>query len=1279
MSLFRGSRRNPKTPRHAPACPYRNMKAVPPFPRIHLARLGLTLGMLLTATPVALALTSAPPVAAWLNHALEQALAAAAQAQGIRTWIADGTNVVVGTFASYLDGQVTIALTNGESRVFPLASLSMPDQQAVAGHEDGPTPRATPNWIPGYRLRYTLRILDDVLTNTSQTVLAQIPTGGWLRPDASDLLVQTLSGRTRNPAVISHDPRGQTLIQFHRNGMDRWYWVYAMNPAATNTMEPSLAARIAEARQRAEAATLDKMNAQKTVAEKIAAIRENRDQAERDKSTSAKAAAEIAEWDRLLPEREAAAQAAEAKIEPARAAAEALSSVVATTHAAAEKAEDSLRKAAADAAAAAEIAAAKNTAAQKAAEEAADARAAVDRAAPADKPVAEQTAATRTAAAAAAAAEKTAADQALAAAEKAVQAAESAALTPRMAARKAAADKAEADRLVAELTAAAQKARQAVIQGHEARAAAAALKAKAEASYQTLSDALPHLESAADQAAVIASQAVATARSANEALLLLAAEADPSLHREGLSVEFRDWAGDELTDWPTVVDGLHRSDTVIGNGWITEILQYANPFRRNTPRNFAASFRGFLRVDTPGVYRFFVNGDDAAFLFINNFIVYSRRGPNLPLTGRVPIYSIGSDIELEAGVHPIEVHQVVGRSPGATGRCTLLWMPPGAKQWALTPASAFARGLAATPVALEEASGAQAAAFVWGMDDCLNSDGVTLYLVRFEAVGTLPYPDRLTWNFGDGVTASGRSVWHVYLRPGEFEVSLASGTDLPPHRRRISPWTPAVPTSPRSLARAVAAISRLDLARLDVARLTALFEFLLICRQPERWPVLERVCLRLLAAPHQDVKLRQLAHTSLMEAMAHQGRADEAVARLEPALAEFPRLPSLRMALQLKAADIHRLMRRDPEQAAALYRAILDANRRSAHPAVRQAAVSLGDLYLELDDLSKAGEAYRLAAALGAGGLTDGRMPDAATRGALLRVAEKQLKEGDLRQARYLLERIESEFPEQKLEGLYRFLRGETDRASGRYDDAIRHYEVLLKLRQWSGYRPQAMFGLADCYHRLREWTACLEWLDTIREGFPSFYHSRKLDDYRAMIEARRLRHEAGETTAFAGFQTGFEPDENPPPAQPAGYRRLPAFGINRPHTALAYNPGSYANATYHQPLRNITAEGWFWVEIWYHNTLTTARGLVNPYLHAAVFREDNQRGSEMTAPMDTTYGEWYKTGGFVQAPLAQDGRVALSFIGLHGLFELDGLSFVPVSDVERDNLRLFIEGAATP
>ena len=60
-------------------------------------------------------------------------------------------------------------------------------------------------------------------------MLVSLPTGGWLKPDGSDLAVQAANGKLLPLAVLSHDPAGETIIQFKRNGNDPWYWVYGVN------------------------------------------------------------------------------------------------------------------------------------------------------------------------------------------------------------------------------------------------------------------------------------------------------------------------------------------------------------------------------------------------------------------------------------------------------------------------------------------------------------------------------------------------------------------------------------------------------------------------------------------------------------------------------------------------------------------------------------------------------------------------------------------------------------------------------------------------------------------------------------------------------------------------------------------------------------------------------------------------------------------------------------------------------------------------------------------
>ena len=52
------------------------------------------------------------------------------------------------------------------------------------------------------------------------------PTGGWLKPDAADVVVQTAGGQVLPVVVLSHDPAGETIIQFKRNGNNPWYWAY---------------------------------------------------------------------------------------------------------------------------------------------------------------------------------------------------------------------------------------------------------------------------------------------------------------------------------------------------------------------------------------------------------------------------------------------------------------------------------------------------------------------------------------------------------------------------------------------------------------------------------------------------------------------------------------------------------------------------------------------------------------------------------------------------------------------------------------------------------------------------------------------------------------------------------------------------------------------------------------------------------------------------------------------------------------------------------------------
>jgi tetratricopeptide (TPR) repeat protein len=881
-----------------------------------------------------------------------------------------------------------------------------PAQAPKKGPQIHGLPEKPPAWIDGYRVRWPLQVMGDIAKDKSTTILAKIPTGGWLLPDAADLVIQAASGQQLPAQVLSHDPTGDTIVQFKRNGDDPWYWAYGMN----------------------------------------------------------------------------AKPAPRPKIEPAP--------------------------------------------------------------------------------------------------------------------------------------------------------------------------------------------------------------------REGMAAEFRDWAGDDLASWAKVRDGLGKSDNVTGNAPAAEILQNCNPARPDRPQKFAASYRGFLEVKKEGVYNFYVNADDAAFLFIDGFKVFERTGTNqyIHQTKQKVLAEKAGKIELKPGVHALEVHHVVGTNPSAQGICSLLWQPPEEKLFAMVPRTAFVPALVAMPVTVERNAGNGVAAFSYGVDDSLSSGDVRLCLVRFEAQGDIKDEKSLVWDFGDGAKGTGRSVVHVYLKDGDYKVSLQSG-DLPPHRRTVCVWPAPGATSPLSLDTAIQSLSNADWPKWELERVRQLYAFLVVCEtdQPARWKLLDAVTEHLLAQKELEAEDRTDLATTRMEALAYLGKTREALKLGEQAEKSVTKGSGLQLGVRLAIAAIHQYHTKDAATASAMYKQMLEDFKRVDHPNLRKVAIRWGDMLAESGDLPEAAKAYRLANTLGGEKFEKTALVSVIERGAELRKVDKVLKDGNIHQARRILAQIEVNFPEQKLEGLYRFLRAEADRNGGHYEEAIRNYEILLRLPQWSGYRARALAGVADSYHRAGKLDKSLEWYDRVKQADAEFFTKTKLAERRTLIEARRDRikkaEEKGEkgNLFFDGFQATFDPSA---PAELPGVENLAiarGFGMSGAHVArypIVPTPGNNTYFRLTRPLRNINPDGWYWIELWYRENLGSYNVGGLQQARAWITTEDDKdlftvRGTSVSPPtyMERTHGQWRKLGFKFKAPAQQDGLLALMFYHPYGVVEIAGLTMKPISDPQNDWLTSFLEG----
>ncbi|HZZ82519.1 MAG TPA: PKD domain-containing protein [Gemmataceae bacterium] len=863
-----------------------------------------------------------------------------------------------------------------------------------------PLPPQTPAWIDGYAVRWPIRVLGEPSAFTSQSVLVSLPTGGWLKPDASDLAVQTASGKLLSLAVLSHDPTGDTIIQFKRNANDAWYWVYGVNPKA-----PPLA-----------------------------------------------------------------------KIDP---------------------------------------------------------------------------------------------------------------------------------------------------------------------------------------------------------------KTDPAF-KEGLTLELRDWAGDDLASWAKVRVGLEKSDNVIGNAIVTEVMQNCNPARPDVNNKFAASYRGYFNVKKDGVYTFFVNGEDATFLFIDGFKVFERPGTNRPLSTvkLKDIEKLAGKVELKAGVHAFEVHQAIGTSPDSRGACALTWTTPEAPKYAFLPQTAIAHPLYARVAAAERRDGTQAGIFSHGVDDTLESAGGSkLFLVRFEADSE---SDKLLWDFGDGTTGTGRSITHVYFKEGDYLVTLNNAGSL--YKRKIRVWPEPGDSSPLSLGNAIRHIEAMDWKKLDVSRVREIYGFLQVCEQPNRFALMDAVALHLLAQKDLDLEFRAQLIAGRMEALMHQGKAAESLKLAESALPDFAKTPVLQVRLQMNVAAIHQYHYKDANSASKIYKAVIEEHKRVEHPNLRLAAVRWGDLFAEQGKLAEASETYRIAATLGGEKFAASATAEASTRGALMRIAEQKLKAGEIQATRQLLERMEVEFPGRRLDGLYCFMKAETDRHIGKYEEAMRNYEMIFKLPQWAGYRDRATFGIADSYWRMGELEKSLKWFQTLKEGYPKYHEAQKGPAVEKLITDRLARIKTGKDTKFSffpGWQTGFEPTESEwfggTTHQP-GHPVVRTPGMSGPHAMLVLtHPTDIGGLTdFIRPVKNLSPGNTYWCEIWYRDILRPAPPAVHQTMFIHTRLIDDVTKAEVLAPANlyrNSHHQWHKLGFKLKAPLATDFQLKLSFYNHTGAILYDALSIQPVTDRQIDSLTNFLEG----
>ncbi len=237
-------------------------------------------------------------------------------------------------------------------------------------------------------------------------------------------------------------------------------------------------------------------------------------------------------------------------------------------------------------------------------------------------------------------------------------------------------------------------------------------------------------------------------------------------HSSGLYHQSRSYNGSEVKS----VEGfnkLWKSSSVQGGGFADNVYASFNPFGPNT--NTLHRFDGVIKISKSGVTKFCVASSDASFLLINDGLVASWPGKHGVREGLD-----GSKFGLLDLKQPgLYRFTYLHANSGLVNYALAAMVPAAEKQHFVIGPEFF------TPVAyafvgpLVGRDGKRTSDFIWENQYMVTMRDHHMYEFVFEATPFKSDPKALyQWEFGDGTTAEGMKVDHLYFAHGDIPVKL---------------------------------------------------------------------------------------------------------------------------------------------------------------------------------------------------------------------------------------------------------------------------------------------------------------------------------------------------------------------------------------------------------------------------------------------------------------------------------------------------------------------------
>ena len=523
---------------------------------------------------------------------------------------------------------------------------------------------------------------------------------------------------------------------------------------------------------------------------------------------------------------------------------------------------------------------------------------------------------------------------------------------------------------------------------------------------------------------------------------------------------------------------LAASPAQDGARYQRQIADGFNPF--GSSDNYMSVYRGWIEIPATGRYRFCTASNEASFSFLDGKELIHWPGRHTEERGIHGEKNAAA--ELSAGRHYIEYyHEEVALQQMAF----LGWSPPGTemKQFSGIPESVFVAPHQAV-VERYETPDAAALRFDPAIVDTiwpeLRYEGqYTRCRFQLDPAGRLGEAATYRWDFGDGQSATGTDVEHVYLAVGAYTVKLAvenaSGGataqwplvvyEVQHVTEQIREGKPAV---------YLKMVSGYDRSRLDAAALKELAHLLAESGDPKAAIEVAGEFLARYSSDKPDwlPGVRRLMADCALQpggAQAEGGRLDGA--KLDEAVANYlasltdATPPAERFDVLARLVKLLGIDRDAPDKALEIYAQAEEAAKGTKFDeaglvAYRKTIIAAGDVRLWHAEPDRARALYRKAEALAARPIA--AQVRSAQLGAYPNLIREFTETGDYGAALDVVDRWENAFPTEKLAGQTFFWRGKLLALRGQQQYAARHLARAVGLAVGAGFESEARWLLAQ-------------------------------------------------------------------------------------------------------------------------------------------------------------------------------------------------------------------------